>query len=913
MKYHTEHIGRSILRQIISRKVIILMALALIFSLIIAAGPIVKADGEQNIHIYLGGSDPKDIDYSAIFVEKMPEPVRIVSDQLTIISDSGMITGAKAKITNTERPDFKVEALGIGTAVPGLETEYVAATGVLTITGRHTVADYEMALRSLTYFNSSDSPYIAEDRLVEVTVSDGQSVSPPAVSTVTIQPVNDAPELNPLCQIGVMTLTPINEDSAPTNGNSISTIIKSGEQDGRVCITDKDKSDPRGFAIIGINSSNGTWQYSINGGANWENFPAGVSQESAVLLSETARIRFIPKPNFFGPSQFDFKAWDQSGGRPNGSTGVNTSPGGGTTPFSKDAGTVTIQVISVNDLPVVDLNGPGDGIDYSTLHYAGGGEPVPIAASTATITDIDDSLLTRLTVTLTNPLDGDAERLKVELPPVSAISIDPYNGATGELVLRGEASPAEYEQALRKITYANASNTPTLEDRIVTVVARDRESNSVPARTTITVKRLNHAPVLDPEATLTLGDIAQNDTDPPGAQISEILAAAGDPITDIDPDSLRGIAVIGAGSSYGQWQYRIEEPVRMAAAGWQPIGTVSSASALLLGDDVWLRFVPASGYYGPIDPLVFRAWDRTSGQSGQANVDTSVNGGHAAFSTLTNEIGAEVIPPNYPPVLNLSGNEKDPNYATTFSINRGPISVATPSLVITDRDDDELRSASVQISNLRDGSAELLAADTRGTNITGRYSPETSTLILEGVDSLDNYQRVLRTVTYNNQLKEPDSDTRLIKFVLTDVREGKSSSRYTTVMFVAAPDVYFYIPVTAWDDLNDTCSRSVRVPLNTEQVFKLDKHESWYYFDLPSTTTATVELRDFRSMNGQIQIIRGQGCSNLQIIGYNGEQGLRPERTVELVSTPPGRYYIRIVIEDHTSSLPDYRLYIRTR
>src|SRR4029077_20047402 len=67
-----------------------------------------------------------------------------------------------------------------------------AATGTLTLTGTDTVAHYQAALASVTYFNTSENPSGAT-RTVTVIVNDGTLDSAPATETINVTPVNDAP------------------------------------------------------------------------------------------------------------------------------------------------------------------------------------------------------------------------------------------------------------------------------------------------------------------------------------------------------------------------------------------------------------------------------------------------------------------------------------------------------------------------------------------------------------------------------------------------------------------------------------------------------------------------------------------------------------------------------------------------
>ena len=77
----------------------------------------------------------------------------------------------------------------------GIHGSYDAVHGILTLTGTSSVANYQAALASVTYFDSSDNPSAAP-RTISFSVDDGASAnshSNTATATVDVTPVNDAP------------------------------------------------------------------------------------------------------------------------------------------------------------------------------------------------------------------------------------------------------------------------------------------------------------------------------------------------------------------------------------------------------------------------------------------------------------------------------------------------------------------------------------------------------------------------------------------------------------------------------------------------------------------------------------------------------------------------------------------------
>ncbi|MGV6818578.1 MAG: DUF4347 domain-containing protein [Thiotrichales bacterium] len=136
----------------------------------------------------------------------------------------------------------------------GISGNYDPATGVLTLSGTATVANYQTALRSVTYSNSSDTPSTTQ-RIVEFTVNDGAASS------------SDTRKLN----VSATNTAPIIDNLTPsiTENSSGLTITA---------------TDPEGDAITG---------YSISGGADAALFT--IDNASGVLT-------FLTAPDFEAPT-----------------------------------------------------------------------------------------------------------------------------------------------------------------------------------------------------------------------------------------------------------------------------------------------------------------------------------------------------------------------------------------------------------------------------------------------------------------------------------------------------------------------------------------------------------------------------------------------------------------------------------
>ena len=131
------------------------------------------------------------------------------------------------------------------------------------------------------------------------------------------------------------------------------------------------------------------------------------------------------------------------------------------------------------------------------------------------------------------------------------------------------------------------------------------------------------------------------------------------------------------------------------------------------------------------------------------NVDVIVFDGLDNSTIVSSEVLS--LAENDLAVIDLNGDAEGVGFSNTFFEDGGPVAAVDPdAATIVDVDSDTLASGSVQIFNPLDGASEVVAVDVSGTNIAADFDSVSSTLILTGVDSVVNYEQVLRTPTYNN-------------------------------------------------------------------------------------------------------------------------------------------------------------------
>jgi ELWxxDGT repeat protein len=157
--------------------------------------------------------------------------------------------------------------------------------------------------------------------------------------TVTVNPVNDAPVLD---NSGTMVLNSIAANDSGNAGTLVTALLASAGGDR---VTDVDSDAVEGIAIIALDASHGTWQFSLNNGSTWSDV-GNTSLAAARLLAADAntRLRFRPATDYVGTVNpaVTFRAWDRTTGSNGGSSDVSVF--GGTSAFSAAIETASIQV-----------------------------------------------------------------------------------------------------------------------------------------------------------------------------------------------------------------------------------------------------------------------------------------------------------------------------------------------------------------------------------------------------------------------------------------------------------------------------------------------------------------------------------------------------------------------------------------
>ncbi len=130
------------------------------------------------------------IDHAFTYVEQaQPQSIASLPD---IVSQANEIVSARVVLTNPRAGDTLSTASLAGTGVTS-SVALVAGQIVLTLTGPGSPLAFESAIQAVRFSNNTDNPG-AETRIIHTTVNDGSTDSNVAITTVTVVPINDAPQ-----------------------------------------------------------------------------------------------------------------------------------------------------------------------------------------------------------------------------------------------------------------------------------------------------------------------------------------------------------------------------------------------------------------------------------------------------------------------------------------------------------------------------------------------------------------------------------------------------------------------------------------------------------------------------------------------------------------------------------------------
>lgn len=380
-------------------------------------------------------------------------------DPATDITDTIVLTDVDTEDDATEIDSAKVsitsgfesseDVLDYVTAL-GITGSYDSVTGVLTLTGSTTTANYQTALRNVTYRNTETTSPSTATREISFAVYDWDDESGIVTRDIDIIPSNDIPTLG-ITDVSTISFT---EGDSPVQTTSDLTV------------SDNDDANLQGATVSFINNyflGEDILNYvDANGIIGDFNSITGVLTLSGTttLANYQTALRSVTYENISSDPvtgldrTIEFRVYD----------GIDSSATGITRPIS---------VFSLNTAPTLST------LESSSIFYPVG-DSVEIS-ETITLTDPDDVNIE--TVTFDIGMNYDAAQDTLIFQSLFGIT-SLWNDGTGTLTLTGPASKADFQSAIRTVRYASTTNTPEDVPRTVSITANDGEADSnIPTRT----------------------------------------------------------------------------------------------------------------------------------------------------------------------------------------------------------------------------------------------------------------------------------------------------------------------------------------------------------------------------------------------------------------------------------------------
>ncbi len=356
-----------------------------------------------------------------------------IADIDTLITDADSTTLASATITLTD-PQAG-DLLAASGALPGgiMASSYDPVTGILTLSGVASLADYETALEAIRFSAAGENP-VAGSRIVEVVVNDGANNSQAATALLTVVAVNDAPALvvadasyqenaDPVLLSPSASLT----DADDTELNFAAVQITAGSFPG-----DGDTLTIGGATSGTVTGITFLWNPTLHaleltGASSPANYQA--------LLQTVAFQSTSDNPTDFNASPQRTLTWSVSDG-----AAVTTA-------------TTTINIVAVNDAPQETV--------AASAAYTENGAPVTISPA-AVASDVDNLDLVRGVVRIAGGwVDGDVLTVN-GLQSGTFAGIDfSYDAALHALVFRQPAPVADFQALMQAVQFESTSENPT--------------------------------------------------------------------------------------------------------------------------------------------------------------------------------------------------------------------------------------------------------------------------------------------------------------------------------------------------------------------------------------------------------------------------------------------------------------------
>ncbi|HVE06910.1 MAG TPA: DUF4347 domain-containing protein, partial [Paraburkholderia sp.] len=680
-------------------------------------------------------------------------PAVVIDSGITLV-DGDATTARQAVVAITGNFHSGEDVLGFANTSTALYGDivgtYSSGTGVLTLTsasGTATVAQWQNALEHVTYSDSLALPNTAT-RTISFTLTSDAYLSPSNTvqKTVTVTAAEQSP-----------TLTSSGTTSAYGSGAAATTI------DTHITVTDTDNTTQASGSVrvsagfnsgdtLSFNNSNpaifGNIIGAYDGNGTLTLTSAGATASDAQWAAALSAVTFSSTSNVYGNRIISFQTSD----------GTKTSTA------------VTDTITVTNPVQLVASGGS------TAFQAADNGTSVPVAIDPGmTAGDTAVTTAKSATVSITGNFQSGEDVLAFTNTSSSTFGdiAATYSASTGLLTLTsgsGTATLAQWQAALRAVTYTDTLVTPNSATRTISFKLVDKNNNTSNTITrTVTVTDTDQTPLLTTSGTTT-GYV----TGHPATAIDGSVA-----ISDLDNTTQSSGTVSITGGLQGGDTLSF---INTNSALFGNIGASYNSATGVLTLTSAGGVATNAQWANALSAVTFSS---SSVVGGNRTISFAVNDG-----TKTSVAGTDTVNVVAPPVVTTDSGSAafvagDNTAGTPVAIDSG--------LTVTDTSSPTLQSATVSITGNFHSGEDLLGFANDGTtmgNIAASYDVGTGVLTLTsvgGTATLAQWQSALRAVTYFDSAVTPNNATRTLSFTVVD-GAGTSSSTATRTVTVTDTD-----------------------------------------------------------------------------------------------------------------------------
>ncbi|MBB3117620.1 Ig-like domain-containing protein [Pseudoduganella violacea] len=682
--------------------------------------------------------------------------------------DNSTLASATAAITGNFRSGEDSLAFSNTSAAlyGNIVASYNGASGVLTLTSAGataTLAQWQAALRAVSYRASAAMPDTAT-RTVSFTVSDGGKTSAAVSRQVTLASVAQSPVLS---ASGGSTAF-----ASGDNGPATPVAVDSG-----LSLSDLDSATLASATVAITGNFRGgqdVLAFSNTSAALYGNIAASYASGTGVLTLTSAGATATLaqwQAALRAVSYIDSAATPDTATR---TVSFSVNDGGKTSASAAKAVTVSL----TSQSPIATTSG---GSAAFTSADGAAGSPVAVDGG-ITLSDLDSTTLASATVAITGNFQSGEDVLAFSNTSAALYGniAASYNGGTGVLTLASSgatATLAQWQAALRAVSYGDSQAMPHMATRTVSFSVNDGGKTSAAASRQVTLAAAAQTPLLTASAGSTA--FASGDNGP----AMPVAVDGGLNLSDLDSATLASATVAITGNFHGG-----EDVLAFSNGNAALYGNISASYDAATG----VLSMASSGATATLAQwqAALRAVSYTDSaatpNTAARTVSFSVDDGGKTSASVSKAIS--ISRTDQSPIVSVSGG--------SAAFVAGDNAASTPVLVdgglsLSDLDSATLASASVSISgNFRSGQDVLALSHTSAAsfgNITASYNSGTGVLSLTSsgaTATLAQWQAALRAVSYSNSAVTPDTASRSISFRVND--GGKESAAVSRGLTLAA-------------------------------------------------------------------------------------------------------------------------------